>query len=41
MEADRDRLREMGVNARRLIETEYEAALHLERLTDIYRSVAA
>ncbi len=41
MEADRDRLREMGANARCRIETEYEAASHLERLTDIYRSVAA
>ena len=41
MESDRDLLREMGRNARRKIETDYEAMSHLDRLTDIYRSIAA
>ncbi len=34
-------LKEMGRNARRRAEREYEASQHLARITDIYRSVAA
>lgn len=41
LESSRDRLREMGANARRRIETEFDRDSHVSHLVDLYRGLAA